>query len=48
MGSIQANSQMCPAVISPILFKIGEWMKDGEKNDPPVAKKYYGFTIVLR
>ena len=23
------QSQMCPAVISPILFKFGEWMKDG-------------------
>ena len=33
-GSIHANSQMCPAVISPILFKFGEWMKDGEKNYP--------------
>ena len=31
---------MCLAVISPILFKIGEWMKRGEKKIIPQNIKF--------
>ena len=37
-GQSTPTQPMCPAVISPILFKIGEWMKRGEKNNPPKYK----------
>ena len=35
MGQSTPTQPMRPAVISPILLKIGEWMKRDDKNNPP-------------
>ena len=38
VGQSTPTQPKCPAFISPILFKTGEWMKRGEKNNPPKYK----------
>ena len=38
VGQSTPTQPMCAAVISPILFKIGEWMKPNENNHSPKFK----------